>query len=99
MALDGVGGQGQAPVILPQGKRPGTHCTGDWAGPRVGLDERGKSRLHRDSIRRASSRSQAVIPTVTIQDNTSGQHSLFHQDGLSEVFKTKVCLSKEIIPK
>jgi hypothetical protein len=33
-----MGGQLHAPAALPQGKRPGTHCTG-WAG----LDGCGKS--------------------------------------------------------
>jgi hypothetical protein len=33
-----VGGQRHAPAVLPPGKRPGTHCTGDWVGPRAGLD-------------------------------------------------------------
>jgi hypothetical protein len=34
----GVGGQLHAPAALPQGKRPGTHFTGGWVGPRAGLD-------------------------------------------------------------
>jgi hypothetical protein len=42
-ALDGVGGQRHAPAALPPGKRPGTHCTGGWLGPRADLDECGKS--------------------------------------------------------
>jgi hypothetical protein len=29
-----VGGQRHAPVALPQGKRPGIHCTVSWVGPR-----------------------------------------------------------------
>jgi hypothetical protein len=37
------------PAALPPAKRPGTHCTIDWVGPRVGLDGCGKSRPHRDS--------------------------------------------------
>ena len=37
-ALDRVGGQSHSPVALPPGKRPGTHCTGGWVGPRIGLD-------------------------------------------------------------
>jgi hypothetical protein len=45
-----VGGQPHAPATLPTGKRPGTHCTGDWVGPRAGLVVCGKSRPHRDSI-------------------------------------------------
>ena len=32
------------PAALPQRKRPGTHCTGGWVGPRAGLDGCGKSR-------------------------------------------------------
>jgi hypothetical protein len=34
----GVGGQRNAPAALPQGKRLGTHCIGNWVGPRGGLD-------------------------------------------------------------
>jgi hypothetical protein len=40
----GVGSQRHAPAALPPGKRPGTHCIGDWVGPRVGLDGCGKFR-------------------------------------------------------
>jgi len=46
-ALDGVDGQRHAPVALPLGKRPGTHCIAGWVGPRAGLDSCGKSRPHR----------------------------------------------------
>jgi hypothetical protein len=38
------------PSRFTPGKRPGTHCTGGWAGPRGGPDRRGKSRPHRHSI-------------------------------------------------
>ena len=34
---------------LPR-ERSGTHCTGGWVGLGAGLDRRGKSRPHRDSI-------------------------------------------------
>jgi hypothetical protein len=34
----GVGGQLHTQAALPPGKKPGTHCTGDCMGPRVGLD-------------------------------------------------------------
>ena len=44
-ALKGMGGQRHAPATLFPGKKPGTHCTGGWVGPRVGLDGCGKSRL------------------------------------------------------
>jgi hypothetical protein len=40
----GLGGQHHALTALPLGKRPGTHCTGGWVGPRAGLGGRGKSR-------------------------------------------------------
>jgi hypothetical protein len=33
----GGGGQRYAAAALPPGKRPVTHCTGGWVGPRVGL--------------------------------------------------------------
>jgi hypothetical protein len=34
-----VSGQHHAPAALyPRGKSPRTHCTGDWVGPRAGLD-------------------------------------------------------------
>jgi hypothetical protein len=46
----GVGRQRHTPAALPPGKRPGTHCTGGWVGPRADLEGYGKSRLHRDSI-------------------------------------------------
>jgi len=40
----GMGGQRHAPAALLPGKRPGTHFTGGWMGPRAGPDECGKSR-------------------------------------------------------
>jgi hypothetical protein len=33
-----VSGQQHAPAVLYPRERPGTHCTGGWVGPRVGLD-------------------------------------------------------------
>jgi hypothetical protein len=42
----GVGGQHRASVTLPQGKKPGNHCTGGWVGPKADMDGCGKSRLH-----------------------------------------------------
>ena len=45
-----VGGQRHAPAALLPGKRTGIHCTGGWVGTRAGLEWRGKSRRHRDSI-------------------------------------------------
>ena len=51
----GVSGQRHAPAALPPGKRPGTHCTAGWVGPRVGLDGRVKPRPRRDSMSGPSS--------------------------------------------
>jgi len=36
----GVSGQRHALAALYPWERPGTHCTGSWVGPRVGLDGR-----------------------------------------------------------
>jgi hypothetical protein len=36
-----------APAAFPPGKKPVTHCAGDWVGPRAGLEGCGKSRPHR----------------------------------------------------
>jgi hypothetical protein len=58
----GVGGQPHAPAALPPGKRPGTHCTGGWVGPRAGLEGCGKPRPHRDSITGPSSLKRVAIP-------------------------------------
>jgi hypothetical protein len=33
----GTDGQRHGPAALLLGKRPSTHCTGDWVGPRTGL--------------------------------------------------------------
>jgi len=41
MGLDGLR---HAPAALAPGKRPDTHCTGGWVGPRDGLCY--PSRLH-----------------------------------------------------
>jgi len=37
-ALEGVSGQQQAPAALYHRERPGIHFTGDWVGPRAGLE-------------------------------------------------------------
>jgi hypothetical protein len=60
-ALDGVGGQRQAPTAFSPGKRRGTHCIRGLVGSRAGLDVYGKSRLHRDSIPGPSSPFRVAI--------------------------------------
>ena len=50
MQLEGMRCQCHALAALYPRERPGTHCTGDWVGPRAGLDRWRKSRPHRDSI-------------------------------------------------
>jgi len=37
-ALEGVSGQQHVPAAIYPQKRPGTNFTGDWVGPRAGLD-------------------------------------------------------------
>ena len=49
-AVDGVGGQHYNPAALPSGKRPLTHFTVGWVGPRAGLDGCLKSLPHRISV-------------------------------------------------
>jgi len=44
MALEGVRGQRHDPSALSPRERPGTHCAGDWVGPRANLDRCGKYR-------------------------------------------------------
>ena len=51
-ALDGVGGQRHAPVVLTPGKRTRYPLYRWLGGPTNGLDGCGKSRPHRDSIPR-----------------------------------------------
>jgi len=46
----GMGVQRHAPTVLPPGERPDTHYAEGSVDPRAGLDGRGKSLLHRDSI-------------------------------------------------
>jgi len=41
-ALDWLGGQRHASAAFRE--RPGTHCIGDWVGPRAGLEGCGKPR-------------------------------------------------------
>jgi len=45
-------------------ERPGTHCTGDWVGPRDGLGGCGKYRPYRDSIPVASCYTDCAIPAL-----------------------------------
>jgi hypothetical protein len=59
----GKGGQRHAPAALHPGKRPGTHCRGDWVGPRAGLDGCGKPRQRRESIPGMPGRSESLQPT------------------------------------
>ena len=58
-----VSGQQYAPAALYARERRGTHCTGGWVGPRVGLDGRGKSLPHLDSIPDRPALSSVAIPT------------------------------------
>ena len=61
--LDGDGWSASRPGPLYPRKRPGTHCTGGWVGPRAGLEGCGKSRPHRDLIHGPFSPQRVAIPT------------------------------------
>ena len=78
-------GQRHAPADFYPRKRPGTHCTGGWVGPRAGLDRWGKSRPHRDSITGQSSPLPVAIPTE-LPGPQSGEIPIpnFHSFKLSE---------------
>jgi len=52
--------QCHAPAALYPREKPGTHCTGDWVGPRAGLNRCGKSRPHWDLIPDRPARSQSL---------------------------------------
>jgi hypothetical protein len=45
LALDRGGWLTSRLSCFTPAKRPGTHCIGGWVGPRVGLDNCGKSRV------------------------------------------------------
>jgi len=59
----GVGGQCYAPAPLSPIRRPDTHCTGGWLGPRDGLDR--QKILNRFSDRGGGlHRNQKLIPVI-----------------------------------
>jgi hypothetical protein len=68
--LHGAGGR-HAPAALPQGKRPSTHCTGGWVGPRPSLDVWPKPRSHRDSIPKFPARSKSLYRLYYPGPNTT----------------------------
>jgi hypothetical protein len=63
----GVCDKHHALAALPSGKRPITHCIGDWVGPRASLDWCKKSCPHWDSIPGLSSPQQVATPTELSQ--------------------------------
>jgi hypothetical protein len=86
-ALEGGGVQSHTPTALYPRERPDTHCTGDWVGPRAGLDRCGKSCLHRDSITGPSNPYPVAIPT-----EVPGPHNIKLLQGIKSVVVIKVCL-------
>jgi hypothetical protein len=47
-----MGGQRHAPAASHPRKRPGTHYTGNWVGPKVSLEGCGKSQPHLEVMSR-----------------------------------------------
>ena len=80
-----VGGQRYAAANLPPKKRPGTHCTRGWVGPRPGLEGCEKSRF------------QGLDPR-TVQDvaSTYTDYAVPTQSFLSNNIRSR-CLSKHFI--
>ena len=64
------------PWPLQPRERPGTHCTGSWVGPRVGLDRCGKTRSHRDTILGPSSPQRVAIPAKLSQPTNTRDGTL-----------------------
>ena len=62
--------------FLPR-KRPSTHCTRGWLGPRAGLDRGGKSRPHRDSIPNRPARSQSLYRLSYLAQHVMRAHRVF----------------------
>ena len=55
-----MGGQSQATVPLPPGRRRVVNCTGGWVGPMTDLDGCRESRLNRGSIPDRPARSESL---------------------------------------
>ena len=72
-----MGGQRHAPAALPPGKRPGTHCVGDWVGLRAGLDRCEKSLPHSEFDLGQSSPYRVAIPTELSQSSRNINPSEF----------------------
>jgi hypothetical protein len=70
--LDTGGWSTPHPSRFTPRKRPGTHCTGGWVGPRAGPDRRGISRLYWDSTSRLSSPEWVTILTTLSQPTMKG---------------------------
>ena len=76
------------PGTLYARKRPGTHFTGSWVGPRADL-EGGKSHIHRYSIPDPPARSSVHITT-----ELPGTHQVKYMSLISPIFtKLEVSLS------
>ena len=87
----GVRDQRHAPAALHPGKRHGTHCIGDWVGPRAGLDGCGKSRPHRHSILTLQVPSQDLTPVKPCQTLYRTKTTYTVSPGI--ILKFKVCKS------
>ena len=72
-----MGGQRYTPAALAPGEGPGTHCSGDWVGPRAGLVGCSKFRHPTgESIPGLSSPWRVAIPTELSWRGGVGEFSL-----------------------
>jgi len=73
----GIRGQPHPSASLTPGKRPGTHYTGGWVGPMVGLEACENSRPNRLSITGTYSPWRASIPNTLFRPTSREDMHLF----------------------
>jgi hypothetical protein len=90
-SLDGVSGQRHAAAVLySREKIPGTHWTGGWVGPRVGLDTEEKY----SCLCRGSNLDRPVVQSVTRHYSDWATHGSQQDTITSSNFLCGLCLSK-----
>jgi len=75
--LYGVGWSTPRPGHFTAGKRPGTHCTGSWVSPRVGLDGYRRSRPNRVRTPDRPARSESSISYINFSQKSGISRNLW----------------------